>query len=576
MKQVNVSTKGGIIEAANRSECNLFHMIKGCITPVLTAGEMRALDDFSIRNAGVPSLELMANAAKAVLAEIVSRFPSPTTRIGIFCGKGNNGGDGLALAHYLWHARRRNFTVYVLSQDPGKPFSPDAQHYLDLLRADGPDVTIVSDPFSLAGDDFGVKVDALFGTGMDRPLDGFWTACLNTYNSLSGFSLAVDCPSGVNCTTGEIMGAAVKADCTVTFGFPKAGFFKKNANSLLGELAIAEIGLGRCIDAGIQPREFSMNASYCQHYPIGLRRKNVHKGDFGRVLVIAGSHGFSGAAKMCSTSALRAGAGLVRLYVPAEVYVPVASSLTEVMVASFDSRGFPESPAGLNKLRPDLAWADIIALGSGLSLRADLQEAALSVLVNSDKPVVADAEGCFAAKRWLLEYGQRSSRVVILTPHMGEFAKLAEISLETALSEPERNALELSRTLGCYILLKSDNTFLATPSGFILRPPAGSPALAKGGSGDVLVGALAARTAIALRAWKMGVSPYTEYLTSDYYLNYPPELPEKELPVLEGILRGYALYAQASHDAVKLAGTEESVLATEIAELLNAETEWRE
>jgi NAD(P)H-hydrate epimerase len=279
---------------------------------------------------------------------------------------------------------------------------------------------------------------------------------------------------------------------------------------------------------------------------------------------------------MCGISALRAGAGLVRLYVPAEIYVPVASSLTEVMVASFDSKGFPESPGGLSKIRPELAWADIIALGSGLSLRADLQEVALSVLINSEKPVIADAEGCFAAKRWLLEYGHHTARIVILTPHIGEFAKLAEISLETALGEPEKYALELSQTLRCYVLLKSDSTFLATPNGYVLRPPAGSPALAKGGSGDVLVGALAARTAIALRAWKTGLSPYADYLTNNYYLNYPTDLLENSLPVLEGIMRGYSLYAQASHNAARLAGSEESVLATEVAELLNAETEWHE
>ncbi len=543
------------------------------INPILTASEMHRLDEYTISTTGIPGLSLMANAANAALDELLRRFSSPTTRIGIFCGTGNNGGDGLALGHFLWRTGRRNFKVFLLRPDNKRALSKDAQYYLDMLNAEGPGATEIADPLLLAGESFGVKVDAMFGTGLDRPLDEYWIRCIEAFNSFSGFCISIDCPSGLSCTNGEVMGAAVRAGCTVTFGHAKSGFFRGSARELIGELVVADIGYGEVETAGITPREYFFSPQFYEANPIPPRKHEVHKGDFGRVLVLAGSHGFTGAAKMCALSALRAGAGLIKLYVPAEVYVPVASGLTEVMVASFDSRNFASSSGGLARLQSEFSWADFIAVGSGLSLREDMQEAAFATIASSDVPLLADAEGCFAAKRWLQQPSQPNNRFVLLTPHLAEFARVAEISLEDALVAPEKFALQLSEALNCWILLKNSDTFLTTPSGYILRPPPGSPALAKGGSGDILAGAIAARAAIALRAWSVGKSPYKgDYLSEEYYMQYPAPLQGEQLPFIEGTMRGYSLFASASHNAARLAGSEESVLALEVAELLNAET----
>ncbi len=552
-------------------------MITPDITAVLNVDEMRRVDAYTIDDCGVPGEELMGNAARAVLDELVARFPAPTTRIGIFCGRGNNGGDGLALAHFLWQADRRNFKVYVVSRDPSTPFSSNANHYYELLLADGVEPEIIEDPAKMPVESYGVKVDAMFGTGLDRELDDFWRAAIESYDALDGFSLAVDCPSGLNSSTGAGMGAVARADCTVTFGHPKSGFFAIGARDALGELIVADIGLKPYADAGIKAAAFYFPPEFFRAHPIPPRASNVHKGHFGRIVMLAGSHGFSGAAKMCGISALRAGAGLVRLFVPAEVYVPVASSLTEVMVGSFDPKNFAGSPGGMLKLESQFDWADLLTIGSGLSSRQELQDTAYVSVTKTKLPIIADAEGCFAVKRWLTEENGAGDRLVALTPHLGEFAQLLDLPVEQVTADPVSPAREFCAAHGCYLLVKSAQSFLMTPSGIALYPPAGSPALAKGGSGDVLAGAIAARAVITLKADELGTAPYSgDYLTGSYYSAFPAELEGLSLPFIEGIMRGYALFAEASHAAARLAGSEESVLAGEVSELLTTRTEFIE
>ncbi len=237
------------------------------ITPILSAADMRKLDDYTIHSAGTPSLVLMENAAKAVLEQITRRFPSPTTRIGIFCGAGNNGGDGIALGHFLWQSGRRNFNVFMLRESKDKALSADARHFYDLLTADGPGVIEISEPSQFAQESLGVKVDAMFGTGLDRQLDAFWISCIDAFNSLPGVCLSVDCPSGLNCTTGEVMGAAVTADYTVTFGHPKTGFYRQHASAQLGDVIVGEIGLASPEEAGIPTSEFAFPRTFFKDSP---------------------------------------------------------------------------------------------------------------------------------------------------------------------------------------------------------------------------------------------------------------------------------------------------------------------
>lgn len=558
------------------------------IVPVFTSAEMRRIDTYTIEKSKVPGRELMGRAGEAVLCELTKRFPLKSTYFLVWCGLGNNGGDGFAFALRCWKSGYRNFKIFILTNEADKRPTADASFYLNELIACGVKPQVLTDASFILNEKFAVKIDALFGTGLDRELDEFYRNAIGQFNQIDGFTIAVDCPSGLNATTGEIEGACVKADLTVTMGYPKSGFFTAQGKEQVGELAVYDIGLRNYEDVGLHPSTFYFPPEFFQVNAIPSRRSSVHKGDFGKVMVVAGSKGFSGAAKMVSRSALRAGAGLVRLFVPFEIFEVVASELTEVMVDSFLPFGFSESSEGLEKLEPHLHWADVLALGSGLSERYELQETAHSIVRSSTLPFIADAEGTIAAKRWLEEVGTNHGRVCLLTPHLGELARLCGRHLAEVKDNPTALALELSTNLNCYILAKSSTSFLATPTGMVLYPPAGHPVLAKGGSGDVLVGSLAARCAISLKASESGETPYEgEYLTDSYYSKFPPEIREslsaaigsgqqcarsvgRHLAWIEGILRGYYLFADASRFATEFYGDEEAVLSGEISDLIDA------
>jgi len=555
---------------------------------ILTGEEMRRIDSFTIEQCRVPSVFLMGNAGSAVYKELSTRFPQKTSYVGIFCGIGNNGGDGLAFALNLWKQGYRNFKLFVVSEDESKHLSPDAQFYLGKLDELGIVPQRITSPTRLPSEAYSVKVDALFGTGLSRNLSDFYQEVIRRFNLLSGFSIAIDCPSGLNATTGEIMGAAVKADLTVTMGYPKTGFFTASGAEVVGELAVHDIALKSYEEAGIKATRFYFPPEFFWKNEIPKRRRNVHKGDFGKVLVVAGSRGFSGAAKMVGRSAMRAGAGLVRLYVPFEIYDAVSRDLTEVMVNCYLPFGFSESSEGLERIEPELQWADVLAIGSGLSERQEMQEVAYAVVKASELPLIADAEGIIAVKRWLIETTADHQRLVLLTPHIGELAKLVDAPLEEVKKDPVTYSLEFAEAHKCYLLTKSSVSFLATPGGLTIYPPSGSPALAKGGSGDILVGTISARTAIAIKSALAGKSPYDgNYLSKGYYELFPMEIwavakdAERlkkeggeapiELAWIEGILRGYYLFADASHRAVARWESEESLLAKEIIEAMQAE-----
>ncbi len=553
--------------------------------PILSADDIRQVDAYSIERCKIPGVELMRRAGEAVFEEFRMRFPQKTTYFIVICGLGNNGGDGFAFVLKCWREGYRNFKLYVASEDRMKEPSIDAKYYLQELGSIGISPCVIDGSTALPIENFSVKVDSLFGIGLSRILPPYYREVINSFNALPGFAIAVDCPSGLNNTTGEVEGASVKADLTVTMGYPKIGFFSREGSELVGELAVHDIGLKSYQEVGIKPNHFYFPTEFFIKNPIPPRKRTVHKGDFGKILVLAGSRGFSGAAKMVAISSLRAGAGLVRLFVPFEIYEVVASSLTEVMVDFYLPFGFSECSEGLDKLEPHIIWADVLAVGSGLSERVELQETAYSLINSSLKPVIADAEGTLVMRKWL-EDVRATKRLVLLTPHLGELSKLSNLPIEEVKKDPRRVAIGLASSLSCYVLAKSSLTFLATPQGFILYPPQGSPALAKGGSGDILVGALSARTAIALKASDTGHSPYDgDYLTKAYYDKYPSEIlssltatsmkvkmpayTEPHLGWIEGIMRGYYLFADASRFSKEFYKDEEKILASEIAEMID-------
>jgi NAD(P)H-hydrate epimerase len=506
--------------------------------PVLTAQEMAALDRYSARSLGLSGHILMACAARECLRVLRERWPA-TRRVLVLAGPGNNGGDGVALAYYAQAAglsptlllcqpdgdavapyvppgfedvpalpwdgvterRRPNPQGALLGdvpaeQAPALRLSRSSAYFLGICERAFIPTLRLPEPARLADEleQCGAElvVDALFGTGLDRPLAPYYAELIGRLNAAGLPVLAVDCPSGLDCTTGNLHGAAVRADCTVTLGYPKRGFFHPRALALCGEVVSADIGFAPLADASIEP---SSHAWADALWPslVEPRRLHSHKGLQGRLLVVAGHARYPGAPRLSSLAALRAGAGLVRLVVPQSIHA-VCSSHPSVMCTAHPQDadgGFAAEPSG--ELREALEWCDALALGPGLGGDGPAQELARTLLDLCERPVVLDADGLRVlhhadapVKRWPL----------VLTPHLGELAQLAgvkEPALEALLfglsvSQAQRhNALVLAKSVQCA---------LAAPSGALLFPHAGLPALAVGGTGDVLtgmVGALLAR-----------------------------------------------------------------------------------
>jgi NAD(P)H-hydrate epimerase len=496
---------------------------------------MAALDRYSIAQLGLSSRVLMATAAREVLAVLRQRWPA-ARRVLILAGPGNNGGDGVALAYYAQAAglaptlllcqpesdvvaapvipelaaielepwdgiteRRGRGAVWNRREsdraaaDKARPrLSPDSAWFLGICeRAFVPTLRLV-DPARLADEivqcNADLLVDALFGTGLDRTLAPYYMELIARLNHTGRPVLAVDCPSGLDCTTGNTHGAAVRAECTVTLGHAKRGFYNPQALELCGAVCVADLGFASLADASV--------AASSHAWPDALwaplatpRPQHSHKGQFGRLLVVAGHARYPGAPRLSALAALRSGAGLVRLVVPQGLHA-VCSAHPSVICEGHPedgAGGFAAEPSG--DLLEALDWCDALALGPGLGDAEEALELARTLLDSCDRPVVLDADGLR-----ILYNADGPVKVwpLVLTPHLGELARLAGVkqsALEALLfgltvSQAQRhNALVLAKSAQCV---------LATASGALLFPHAGHPTLATGGTGDVLTGILGA------------------------------------------------------------------------------------
>ena len=440
--------------------------------PLLTPAAMAERDRATIDEHGVPGLVLMESAASACVRVLLSAWPDRVAR-GVFVlgGPGNNGADGLAIARRL-----AVLGVPVRVHLPLGASSDDARVQERLARSVGVE-------FGEAPWPGGVSVDALFGTGLSRPIEGALAAALER---LEAPILAVDIPSGVDGSTGRVLGAAVPAQQTVTFGAAKRGHLLHPGRSLRGDLVVADIG--------VPIGEADVRLLDADALAISERADDAHKGSFGHLLVVAGSEGKVGAARLTAEAALRAGAGLVTLCVPAGVHADSLAGLRpEVMVERAPSEDgvFAESGPLLDLL----ATRDALAVGPGLGAAP---RALLVDLLAAGKPTVVDADGLNAlgpVADWPAAAGPR-----VLTPHPGEAGRL--LGCSTAAVQEDRIAAAQTLSAAGVAVLKGASTVISGPGGTFVNPT-GNPGLATGGSGDVLtgiVGALLARGLSADRA----------------------------------------------------------------------------
>ncbi|MCC7478842.1 NAD(P)H-hydrate dehydratase [bacterium] len=461
--------------------------------PVLSAAQMRELDRHTIEVCGISGRELMGNAAAAVLEQLGLEYPW-RSRLLILCGPGNNGGDGLALALL---ARQAGQEADVLLADPRgeAAYAPgsDPHYYLQEARSAG--LRIEQSGLSAALERLRPEhnnlllVDALFGTGLDRELSPQYAELLATLNQASRELeiplIALDIPSGLSADSGLPLGAAVQAGLTVSFGHAKLGFYHPGAQRYCGQVEVADIGLSR--DYAADPPWSSFDCG--GQLPLAAlrrRRPDTHKGDYGKVLIIAGHRRYPGAPRLAAEGCARMGAGLIRLVVPDPIY-SVSCSNPGIMVDGHPEDGFGGfAAAPSSALLEYLDWADSVVLGPGLGSGEAGQVLVKKLLGLAKQPVVLDADALRALPC------QQASEALVLTPHAGELARLLGVSTEELLPRWFELSREASSRFNALVLAKSNQCALAAPDGTLRFPRRGHPAMAVGGSGDVLAGMIGA------------------------------------------------------------------------------------
>ena len=497
----------------------------------LTAAEMREVDRLSTERHAISSAQLMENAGKAVaeftLHEISLRFQSPARQVVVLCGKGNNGGDGFVAARYLRQEIHHTFVALFGSSNELKG---DAALNFQRWREAGGETLVVENEAActnafprIAATD--VIVDALLGTGLRGAATGLIAKAIHEVNSFSfharlpvpALIVAVDIASGLPSDGQPAEGPVLRAHSTVTFTAPKVGQLLSHDADCCGNLIVRAIGsppalveeLGKGNIRWSGPEEFA-------NLPL-IRPADSHKGLYGHVLVVAGSTGKSGAAVLAGMGALKAGAGLVTIATPENLQPIVASNQPEFM-----TEPLPTTPDGAIAIEnfADAAFTKIIAgktvlaVGPGLGQNSGTQKFIRALVQSTALPTILDADGLNAFDACADTLRKRNSQFLAVTPHPGEMARLLGISNAEVQKDRLRIATQAAARWNAHVLLKGFHTILAAPDGRIFVNTTGNPGLAKGGSGDVLTGILAALTGqfgtqdwlrvLALGAWLHG------------------------------------------------------------------------
>ncbi|MGC8549840.1 MAG: NAD(P)H-hydrate dehydratase [Acidobacteriaceae bacterium] len=467
---------------------------------ILTAAEMRETDRVTVEDYGVESFALM-RAAGAAVARFVLREYAGLDRIVVLCGRGNNGGDGFVAAHYLRHAGRR-VTVFLL----GRPedLHGDARQAYELWHGWRGRVELLDEPMALDGKAFQeamtqaeLCVDAVMGTGARPPLRGMAAALREILNQLDFPVVAVDLPSGWDADSREQSApGAFRANAVVTFTAPKlAHAFGNMTGSAGGPMVVASIGSPE--EAVRSEQRLRWTGAAKRIFEVA-RPADSHKGMYGHVLVVGGGVGKSGAPAMASLAALRAGAGLVTAAVPEGVLGLVAGVAPELMTIPLAQGGKGEIAAGnlsAEKIAELLARTTVLAMGPGLGQEPETEQFVLGLLdrvaERREIAVVLDADALNIVARHKDKL-RGGGRTMVLTPHPGEMARLAGVTTKQVQAEREVHALRFAQEHQVTLVLKGWRTLVAHPDGTMAVNTTGTPGMAKGGSGDILTGIVAA------------------------------------------------------------------------------------
>lgn len=463
---------------------------------LVTGKQMKEIDDYAIGTVGIPSMVLMERAALCVADELeagyakIRKAPAGKTRVLVFCGTGNNGADGAAIARILF---LRGFDVTVVTVGDRSRWTEEMERQ-----------TAIDEKLGIAVERFGelipgrfeVAVDALFGVGLSRELEGEFREAVELLSSLKpDFTVAVDIPSGISSGTGGILGAAVKADLTVTFGYEKVGTAIGAGKDLSGRVAVRDIGFPDYDGYG-GVRYFTYDSEDLARIP--GRKRDSHKGTYGKVLVAAGSKGMCGAAYLSALAAYRTGAGLVKILTVNDNAAVLQTLLPEAIISSFPEGMEAEEPEAFRDfVEQECAWAGVIVLGPGLGKSRTAVKLTEYVLLSAYVPIILDADGLNIVAEYphLAEFFTEN---VIVTPHLGEMARLTGADPGELKENLAVAAVGYSEDKGVTCVLKDSISVVAAKDGPVYINSSGCSAMAKAGSGDVLTGVIAGLIALGL------------------------------------------------------------------------------
>jgi hydroxyethylthiazole kinase-like uncharacterized protein yjeF len=468
---------------------------------VLNSTQMREADRRTIEEIGIPSLVLMENAGRQVVAAMEATHSDLLERrVAVLCGRGSNGGDGFVVARTLM---QRGVEVSVFLIGGVADVRGDARINLEILGRLGLTVVEVADSqawelhFSEVSD-CTLIVDAIFGTGLNAPVSGLIQSVIADVNASGIPVVSIDLPSGLSADSSEPIGDSIEAGLTVTIAAPKLPLVLPPAETRAGDIVIADIGIpSEVLDAVEGPRVELLTRAAMREL-ISPRTADSHKGDYGRVLVVAGSRGKTGAAHLSGVGALRSGAGLVTVATPASCQAVVAAMAPEYMTEGLDETDEGLDPDAVERVL-ELA-RDVIALGPGLGQGPATRHFILRLVDRATMPLIIDADGLNAFGGEPDRLAGREGRDVIITPHPGEMGRLLGMSTD----EVQASRLEIARNFAVahhvYVVLKGHRTLIATPDRKVFINPTGNPGMATGGTGDVLTGMIAAWLAQLLDA----------------------------------------------------------------------------
>lgn len=457
---------------------------------LVTGEQMRRVDQYTIEEIGIPSLVLMERAALAVFEE-AKKNARKTDPIWVLCGSGNNGADGIAVARLLHVSGYRVLAILAGNKEKG------SREYLTQISiAEKTGVAMVK-ASQFAQGTCSLLIDALFGVGLDREVqDAYQDIIESIIQCKPQFTIAVDIPSGIHSETGKVLGVAVPADVTVTFGYEKLGTMLYPGREYSGNVLVADIGFPPVSLQHVKTEYFTFEPDDLTRIP--KRPSYSNKGDFGKVLLVAGSKNMSGAAFLSALAAYRTGCGLVKIFTVEENRGILQTELAEAVIATYDCKEAENRTKEFeNELIKQCQWASVIVLGPGLGQEAYVKNLVESVLVNAYVPVIIDADGLNTIAAYPALTGYFTENIII-TPHLGEMARLTGDSVESIKNNLVKTARDYSNRYGITCVLKDAVTIAALNDQRIYINHSGNSSMAKAGAGDVLTGILAGLLSMGL------------------------------------------------------------------------------